>query len=840
MRTEFNIETIEVEVNMNRKPEILAPAGTMAAVIAAINGGADAVYFGGKSFNARHNALNMSAEEIKAAVELCHSHQVKVYITLNILIKNSELESLIESLNFLKNLNVDGLIVQDIGVIYLIQKYFPEFKLQTSTQASIYGLEGVLYFENLGFSRVLLPREMPLTEVAEIKKQANVELKIFCHGALCFAYSGQCLLSSMIGGRSGNRGLCAQPCRKTYELLDNDGNFYGSGYLLSPKDLNTLDDMEAIVDSGVDSLKIEGRMKTPEYVYGITRAYREKTDQACGEKVKETMGKQDVMQVFNRDFSRGHLFNEPDILNAQVGKNRGTLIGKVSVMPESGYTGKHPEYQHLPIILDKGASLSLGDGLSFGEDGNIGTKVDGIFTLEGKRLEKGLGGKSIAIPCRFGAQLGTLVYKNLDKVLMDRLQAEGSKSVTLPDMSVAFKVVIKAGKFPEITAASIGFEAHYVSEFMPESPLKSPLEESMVLEQLSRLGGTDFVLGEIDIDLDPNLFLTRGQLNSLRKEVMKALEEKLADQTKKEIAPLTLVSLEKELKGLRAKALNTTAKKRLSVEFTEMPSEAFLSELKDQGIDEIVLPMSMDNPLERAAFTKSLGFRVLLATPKIMDLGLSRRMRSFFDDGIFSSAAIDGLLIGNYEALNIFQYQEIYLEADQSFNILNTLSTNALKNWGMTAGVLSSELDGEELKVIAENAGLETVLPVYGAQELMLSKKCIFNCQDCPEKIKGSTGICQKKMQGNLVDERRQSFPVRRDAQGIIHIYNGDTLFLREEILDLNGIGTWRIYHRNESLEKLKTIIGYYSQEIYNKNWGLPEGLGTEGTTRGSFKRGVK
>ena len=825
---------------MNIKPEILAPAGTMESVIAAINGDADAVYFGGKSFNARHNAVNMTEKEITTAVELCHSHNVKVYITLNILIKNSELSLLIESLNFLKNLNVDGLIVQDIGVIYLIQKYFPEFKLQTSTQASIYGLEGVLFFENLGFSRVVLPREMSLTEVAEIKKQAKVELKTFCHGALCYAYSGQCLLSSMIGGRSGNRGLCAQPCRKTYELLDNDGNFYGSGYLLSPKDLNTLDDIEAIVTSDVDSLKIEGRMKTPEYVYGITRAYREKIDQTCGEKVVETMDKQDVMQVFNRDFTRGHLFNEPDILNAQVGKNRGTLIGKVSVMPESGYTGKHPEYQHLPIVLDKGASLSFGDGLSFGEDGNIGTKVDGIFTLDGKRLDKGRGGDVIAIPCRFGAKLGTLVYKNLDKVLMDRLQTEGSKSVALPDMNVDFKVAIKSGKFAEITATSKGFEAFYRSEFIPEAPLKNPLEESMVVEQLSRLGGTDFILGEIHIDLDPNLFLTRGQINSLRKEVMKALEQKFEDHTKKEIAPLTLVPLEKELKGLRAKALNKTEKKRLSVEFTEMPSEAFLLELKDQGIDEIVLPLSMDNPLERVAFTKSLGFKVLLATPKIMDLGLSRRMRSFSDDGIFSSDVIDGLLIGNYEALNIFQYQEIYLEADQSFNILNTLSTNALENWGMTSGVLSPELDGEELKVISENAGLETVLPVYGAQELMLSKKCIFNCRDCPEKKKGATRLCQKKMVGNLVDERRQSFPVRRDAQGTIHIYNGDTLFLREEILDLNGIETWRIYHRNESPETLKTIVNYYSQEIYKKNWGLPEGLGTEGTTRGSFKRGVK
>ena len=822
---------------MNRKPEILAPAGTMESIIAAINGGADAVYFGGKSFNARQNAGNMTEEEITTAVDLCHSHHVKVYVTLNTLIKNSELSALIETLNFLKNLNVDGLIVQDIGVIYLIQKYFPEFKLQTSTQASVYGLEGVLFFENLGFSRVVLPREMPLTEVAEIKKNSSVDLKIFCHGALCYAYSGQCLLSSLIGGRSGNRGLCAQPCRKTYELLDNDGNFYGSGYLLSPKDLNTLDDIEAIVASGVDSLKIEGRMKTPEYVYGITRAYREKTDLACGEQVKETMDKQAVAQVFNRDFTRGHLFDEPDMLNTVVGKNKGTLIGKVIAMPESGYTGKHREYQHLPIALDEGATLSLGDGLSFGPGGNIGTKVDAIFTLDGKRLEKGIG--QVAIPCRHGIRPNTLVYKNSDKVLMDHLKNEGSQSVALSDMAVDFKVTIKAGKPAEIRAIANGLEAQYYSEFIPEAPLRNPLEASMVAEQLARLGGTDFVLGEIQIDLDPNLFLTRGQLNSLRKEVMKVLEEKLKSNAKKAVVSLTVVPLETELKNVRENPIGKSEKKRLSVEFTEMPSEEFLLALKDLGVDEIVLPINIQHPLDMAVFAKGQDFDVLLATPRIMDMDYSKKFRALSDQGIFNETAINGLLIGNYEALNICKDQPTDLQADQSFNIFNTLATKALQNWGVSSGVLSPELDGEELRVLSDTSALETVLPVYGAQELMLSKKCIFDCPDCLEKKEGITGLCHKKMTGNLVDERRQSFPVRRDAQGTTHIYNGATLFLREEILALQGIKTWRIYHRNESQETLKTVINYYRQEIYEEKWGLPQGLGTEGTTRGSFKRGV-
>ena len=320
---------------MNKKPELLAPAGTMDAIIAAINGGADAVYFGGKAFNARRNAENMTEDETRTAVALCHHRGVKVYVTLNILIKNSEFDALIDTLNFLKDLHVDGLIVQDIGLIYLLRHYYPEFKLQTSTQASVYGLEGTLFFQELGFSRVVLPREMPLAEVAEIKRKAEIELKIFCHGALCYAYSGQCLMSSMIGGRSGNRGLCAQPCRKTYKLLDEADRLIHEGYLLSPKDLKILDEMAAIVDSGVDALKIEGRMKTPEYVYGITRAYREQIDEVSGERGEKTIDEQAVMQVFNRDFTKGHLFDEADLLNPQVGKNRGILIGSVVALPQS-------------------------------------------------------------------------------------------------------------------------------------------------------------------------------------------------------------------------------------------------------------------------------------------------------------------------------------------------------------------------------------------------------------------------------------------------------------------------------------------------------------------------
>ncbi|MDD3306463.1 MAG: U32 family peptidase [Acetobacterium sp.] len=831
---------------MNKKPELLAPAGTMEAVIAAINGGADAVYFGGKSFNARRNAENMTDEEIKAAVTLCHSHQVKVYVTLNILIKNSEMGELVNTLNFLKTLNLDGLIVQDMGLIYLIRHYFPEFKLQTSTQASVYGVEGVLFFQELGFSRVVLPREMPLTQVAEIKKKTKVELKIFTHGALCYAYSGQCLMSSMIGGRSGNRGLCAQPCRKNYRLFDENNRLVQDGYLLSPKDLNTLDDLETIIASGVDSLKIEGRMKTPEYVYGITRAYREGIDAAVGDKTTKTVDNQAVMQVFNRDFTRGHLFNEADLLNAQVGKNRGVLIGQVVSLAKAAKNQNHKSaYQPLGIRLNEDAQLHVGDGLSFGEDGKTGTKVDAIFTPAGRRLEQGLGGETVTIPCRYGVSPGTPLYKNLDKNLMDSLKQLGAQSLDQPGATVNFKLLLKLGKPAAIAAFSQGYAVNYIAAFSPEAPLKNPIDEAMVREQISRIGGTGYELGTISMALDDQVFLSRSQLNTLRKEVLLKLAEAQADaeknagNTQELNQTITIVPLEQELAGQsdRFKKLQLAdAKKRVSLAFEKMPDSQFLTLLDGLGLDQVVLPLLGEGVAEKTALLKDLGIAVLLKTPKIMDDESTKKVRRI----VTKEMNQDGFLIGNYEALHLLNKTSSYLEADQSFNLFNTLATRALKEWGIGGGVLSPELMETELKEISEHAEIAMVLTVYGSQELMVSKKCLFGCKNCLEKKKGTTGLCRQEMTSKLVDERGFAFPVERDDQGLIHVYNGDTLFLREEILELKGVDTWRIQHHNESMEKLRTIIGYYSQGIYDKHWGLPEGLGTEGTTRGSFRRGVK
>lgn len=298
------------------------PAGDVQGVIAAING-ADAVYFGGKHFNARQRADNFDEQEMVEMVDLCHRHGLKVYITLNILVKDSEWPRMLEYLAFLDALSPDGIIVQDPGLMLILREYYPDLPLQTSTQGSVYGTEGTLFFQELGFKRVVLPREITL-EVRRIRQNVSVELKVFCHGALCYAYSGQCLFSSLVGGRSGNRGLCAQPCRKPYTLWDDGNHRIKQGYLMSMKDLNTRAHLLELAEARVNSLKIEGRMKSPEYIYAASRAYQ---DAASGR--GDTIDGQTLAQVFNRGFTTGCIMENSENLNPEMGKNRGTPVGVV-------------------------------------------------------------------------------------------------------------------------------------------------------------------------------------------------------------------------------------------------------------------------------------------------------------------------------------------------------------------------------------------------------------------------------------------------------------------------------------------------------------------------------
>ena len=308
--------------------ELLSPVGDFESLKAAILGGCDAVYLGGKLFGARAFSNNFNNEELIEAIKYAHLYGVKVYVTVNTLIYENEVDKFMNYVDFLYKNNVDALIIQDIGMMDLIRKTFPLLELHASTQMHIHNLEGVKLVESLGLKRAVLARETPIELIEEIKKNTNIELEIFVHGALCVSYSGQCLFSSLIGNRSGNRGSCAGSCRQKYNLLVDNKKINKDNYLLSCKDLCTIEDIGKLIDIGVDSFKIEGRMKSPSYVYLVTKLYRQAIDSyVSGKEVKIDLT--ELKKIFNREYTKGFLFNENNIVNEYRPNHLGIGIGKV-------------------------------------------------------------------------------------------------------------------------------------------------------------------------------------------------------------------------------------------------------------------------------------------------------------------------------------------------------------------------------------------------------------------------------------------------------------------------------------------------------------------------------
>ena len=356
------------------KPELLSPVGDFECLKAAVQNGADAVYFGAGNFNARARATNFSGEDLKEAIKYAKLRNVKVNLTLNTLIKNNEFNEAVNLAVQAYNAGCDAIIIQDLGLSKYLLKYHPEIILHGSTQMTVHNLAGVEDLQNAGFSRVVLSRELSIDEIKNIKENTNIELEVFIHGALCISYSGQCLFSSIVGGRSGNRGLCAQSCRLPYELLDSKENKIDSGYLLSPRDLCGIEFLPELIRAGIDCFKIEGRLKTPEYVGTVTRIYRKYIDyvynnlylsdeelvkniqKMMNEKNESTLlsDQEELLQVFNRGgFSKGHLSNKENrnLIFKEKSNNEGIFLGKVFAFNE--------KKGHVSFELKN--SLSIGD-----------------------------------------------------------------------------------------------------------------------------------------------------------------------------------------------------------------------------------------------------------------------------------------------------------------------------------------------------------------------------------------------------------------------------------------------------------------------------------------------
>lgn len=658
-----------------KKPELLAPAGSMEALKAAIAGGADAVYLGGKFFGARSFATNFNNDELKEAVTFAHTYQVKVYVTVNTLIYENEVDDFFDYVTYLTTIGIDALIIQDLGMMDLIRKRYPTLELHASTQMHIHNLEGVKLLENLGIKRVVLARETPIEEITRIKNNTNIDLEIFIHGALCISYSGQCLMSALQGKRSGNRGSCSQCCRMPYDLIVDDKVQNDNKYVLSTKDLNTLAYLEQLLESGVVSLKIEGRMKKSEYVYQTTRIYRKAIDSYFKTGHVE-ISKEDLETlavIFNRDYTKGFLFHENnnDLTNPYRPNHLGLTIGKVL------------KYQPglVTIILKK--TLRLQDGIRILNDhGDVGFTITKMYR-DGKNINIATPGDIVSIPITEVVYKDDLVLKTTDYLVLKNIQ-DAIKNQT-KKISIDGKIICEVGKpiiFKVIMDSKVVTKE---SSYLVEEANHVVTTKERIEQQMKKLGGTPYILDNLIVDTSDNVFVRIDELNEIRRQTILELDKIRLETSKHILHPYTI-----ELP-------NFNKEQHKNVLITSKEDYQFI---KKHDFDTVYT----DN--------EDLYYELqdsVLKLPRVM-------LRHPYHH--------ERLLVG--ELGSVYQYDNV--ETDFSLNVTNSYTVAFLHSLGVNKITLSYELTKEQIQDIVisyknryhKHPNLEVI--IYARPEVMISR----------------------------------------------------------------------------------------------------------------------
>ena len=574
-------------MNKNKKIELLSPVGDERGLKAAINAGADAVYFGAKSFNAReHAAENFDDKNIENAIKFAKLRNVKTYITVNTLVYNDEIDKAISLIKNLNDIGADAIIVQDLGIIDIVRNNL-NIPMHASTQMSCNNSYAVKLLEKLGIERVVLARETSIENIKEIRKNTNIELETFIHGALCVSFSGQCVYSYLHGGRSANRGACAQPCRMEY----SGGK---TNYPLSAKDLMTIDIIPDLIAVGIDSFKIEGRAKRSEYVAITTSIYRKAIDFALENKNIETEKyKESLIKIFNRGgFSKGYFYNSKDIFENYKPNHSGECIGKIVA------------YKKNKIYVEAKKELNVYDGLSFGESGKVGMQISDLYK-DNMRVQKGKGNLSFSAILK-DINVGDKVYRTTDKSQMDEansiIESDNFKH------SLDLKCIIdlnKKIKFKVSCNENKKLNIEYISDYLVEDAKNSETKESDIIKALSKTGGTVFKFENIIIEKKfNNPFIPVKVLNEARRNIINSLEKILIQNRKinydKNIFNEKIEYLDTNIKVAIINDINHKVKDYDKIIlFPKVYNDDIKKLFEDKKIDGIILPhITFDKDIE--------------------------------------------------------------------------------------------------------------------------------------------------------------------------------------------------------------------------------------------------
>lgn len=655
--------------------ELLSPAGNIDCLKAAVQNGADAVYLGGKLFGARAFAGNFTKEELKEAVTYSHLYGVRVYVTVNTIIYENEVEEFLTYINYLYSIGVDALIMQDIGMISLVRRNFPDFELHASTQMHNHNNENIKLLKELKVKRLVLDRELSLEEINELDN--TLEKEVFIHGALCNSYSGCCLFSSLNGGRSGNRGECVQSCRMPFKLLKNNQYIKADNqYLLSTKELNTTNKIEELIKSNITSFKIEGRMKSPTYVGFVTRIYRKLIDSILNNtNYKITEEDEDILKVlFNREFTNGYLFKDK-VMNIKSSNHQGLIIGEILSVTS----------KRIKIKLNK--ELYQEDGIRF-KNSNLGMIANMIYNEKGLLINKGLSGDIIYLDNKVNIQDKDIVVKTSSSYLEKQIL-----NTSIRKVPITIEVLQKENKL-EITY--IDDKNNIVKETIPvEASINRPTSKEEIEEKLTKLGNTPFTVKDIQININNNIFVNMKSLNEIRRILVDSLIN-------------IRTSIHRDIQKLNTK-INYTEEKNYKYEIsllarTKSQVEASLSSNIDRiYVDEELYEEYKDNN------------NIYLRLPRV------NNNYTYFSKNI---------LVTELGGINKYNDQNYNVIGDYFLNIVNNYSIKYLLDHNVYRVTLSPEVDYNNLENLIKD---KVELIVYGRIELMLTKSCpIKELKLCP------------------------------------------------------------------------------------------------------------
>lgn len=498
-----------------KKIELLAPAGNMESLRLAIEAGADAIYLGGKNFGARAYSKNFSNEELVEAIKLAHLYNVKIYVTCNTLIYDSEVDEFINYIEFLHKNNVDAILLQDLGMLDYLRKIFPNLEIHSSTQMHIHNLEGAKLMKDLGVKRVVLSRETSIKEIKQIKENSNVDVEVFIHGALCISYSGQCLMSYFNGKRSGNKGECAGSCRLKYDVLENNKKINNDeDYPLSTKDLNSLERIGDLIDIGVDSLKIEGRMKSPAYVYLVTSLYRQAIDSYLknGKVIIDKEKLHDLKVIFNREYTKGFLFNEKNnnIVNMKHPNHQGIEIGSIIACKNNNVRVKLSD------------NVYLGDALRILSK-NVDAVILSNFYIDNKLVKSAKKGDVINFKVHQNVEIGSKVLKTSSEYIVDKINDYIKSNPRRVPITVTVSARINDNLKISITD---GKNSVKVESIVLDEATNIPTTKKMLEEKINKINDYIYEISSLKINIDDNVFIPMKIFNDLRREALDILNNK--------------------------------------------------------------------------------------------------------------------------------------------------------------------------------------------------------------------------------------------------------------------------------------------------------------------------